>query len=97
MGSFINNDSSRCAMSGENIFDQTFGYNLNIIRGSCYCLYPLGDIINIYKDVLIYKGLGNGPMKSMSNTSNNSISKIWVMPFLASWKCFLSFGIYQRF
>lgn len=58
MGSFINNDSSRCAMSWENIFDQTFGYNLNIIRGSCYCLYPLGDIINDYKDVLIYKGLG---------------------------------------
>lgn len=57
MGSFINNDSSRCAMSGENIFDQTFGYNLNIIRGSCYCLYPLGDIIKGYKDVLIYKGL----------------------------------------
>jgi hypothetical protein len=36
-------------------------------------VYALGDIVDCYQDVLTASELGNGPMKSIPQTSNMSI------------------------
>ena len=76
VSNIITDDSTRGSEARENVLFQRFYINFVIISFTRNGFYPLGHIVHSNQHVLFPNEVGNGPIKSMSQTSKSSISKI---------------------
>jgi len=72
----ITNYCLRGTQTGEDVFFENFDNNFVVIGLSRHIFYPFGDVIYAIKMNWLPNEFENGPMKSMSQTSKFSNSRI---------------------
>ena len=60
MFSTIADDCTKKAKTREYILFQEVYHNFVVIDFTCYCLYPFRDVVNCYKDILVFMGYRKG-------------------------------------